>query len=340
MKFLFVFFTLCFFRATGQEAQPIKNLVFEGAGIRGIAYSGAIAELENRHLLGSIERVGGTSAGAITALLLSLGYQSEEITRIVNTTSFRKFNDGKFFFVGGIVRLLKYFGWYPGNAFNKWLNRMIEAKTGNRDISFEELHNRGFRDLYVTGTCLNKQRPVIFSREHYPKMKVRDAVRISVTIPFYFEPVYIDSEGKPYVRPKNKEGLDVMVDGGFVSNFPIRLFDSLKYIQSSGQNQFAFNPQTLGFRIDREEQIVNDVERKGLAEMQISDMNSYATAFYSMIIENLNRQPLTSADWQRTVSISDGTIQPRIRKLSPAEVQTLVNNGAQAMKKYFTKARD
>jgi hypothetical protein len=59
-----------------------------------------------------------------------------------------------------------------------------------------------------------------------------------------------------------------------------------------------------------------------------------------MIIENLNRQPLTSADWQRTVSISDGTIQPRIRKLSPAEVQTLVNNGAQAMKKYFTKARD
>ena len=131
-----------------------------------------------------------------------------------------------------------------------------------------------------------------------------------------------------------------MVDGGFVSNFPIRLFDSLKYIQSSGQNQFAFNPQTLGFRIDREEQIVSDVERKGLAEMPITDMNSFATAFYSMIIENLNRQPLTSADWQRTVSISDGTIQPRIRKLSPAEVQTLVNNGAQAMKKYFTKARD
>ena len=72
MKYLFVFFTLCFFQATAQEAQPIKNLVFEGAGIRGIAYSGAIAELENRHLLGRIERVGGTSAGAITALLLSI----------------------------------------------------------------------------------------------------------------------------------------------------------------------------------------------------------------------------------------------------------------------------
>ena len=56
------------------SAQAPENLVFEGAGIRGIAYSGAIAELEQHGLLKNIKRVGGTSAGAITALLLCLGY--------------------------------------------------------------------------------------------------------------------------------------------------------------------------------------------------------------------------------------------------------------------------
>ena len=47
----------------------IKNLVFEGAGVRGIAYAGAIMELENNKLISQIEKVGGTSAGAITAMM-------------------------------------------------------------------------------------------------------------------------------------------------------------------------------------------------------------------------------------------------------------------------------
>ena len=90
-------------------SQP-RNLVFEGAGIRGIAYSGAIRQLEERNILQGIQRVGGTSAGAITALLLSIGYTSHEISDIINSTSFKKFNDGKFFFFGGINRFKKYYG--------------------------------------------------------------------------------------------------------------------------------------------------------------------------------------------------------------------------------------
>ena len=75
--------------ANSLKAQ-VKNLVFEGAGIRGIAYSGAIKVLEEKNLLQNIERVGGTSAGAITALLLSLGYNADEITQLINSTSFKK----------------------------------------------------------------------------------------------------------------------------------------------------------------------------------------------------------------------------------------------------------
>ena len=101
----------------GAQLNPIKNLVFEGAGVRGIAYCGAMQELESGGLLQHVERVGGTSAGAITALTISLGYTAEEIAKIISTTDFKKFNDGRFIFFGGINRTNKYFGWYRSYKF-------------------------------------------------------------------------------------------------------------------------------------------------------------------------------------------------------------------------------
>ena len=102
-QLIFFISLLC---ANALQAQ-VKNLVFEGAGIRGIAYCGAIKVLEQKNLLQSVERVGGTSAGAITALFLSIGYNADEIKELINSTSFKKFNDGNFFFFGGIHRLKK-----------------------------------------------------------------------------------------------------------------------------------------------------------------------------------------------------------------------------------------
>ena len=176
--------------------QPIiKNLVFEGAGVRGIAYAGAIKTLENKNLMDSIQKVGGTSAGAITAMLVSLGYNSTEIGQIICQTKLNKFNDGKYLFVGGIYRLNKRFGWYRAKRFDKWLSKIIEDKTANPNITFKELSERNFKELYVTATCLNKQKEVIFGKEQYPNMKVKDAVKISMSIPLYFEAVFIDSIG-------------------------------------------------------------------------------------------------------------------------------------------------
>lgn len=318
------------------QSTPIHNLVFEGAGIRGIAYSGAIKELEAHYILKDVQRVGGTSSGAITALFLSIGYSADEIASIVNSTSFKKFNDGRLFFIGGINRIQKYFGWYRGQAFERWLSKLIEAKTKNANITFEELKLKGFKDLYITGTCLNRQSLIVFSNETYPNMKIKDAVRISMSIPLYFEAVFIDSAGRIIHHPKNKMGLDVMVDGGFIANFPIKIFDSTRYVDSSRQNAFASNPQTIGFRIDREDQIQNDTAGKSLAAIKINSLKDYFGAFYNIIIENLNRQTLTKGDWQRTISISDGNVAPRVRRLPKGEVNTLMYNGAVATRNYFT----
>ena len=66
-----------------------------------------------------------------------------------------------------------------------------------------------------------------FRMETYPEMKIKDAVRISMSVPLYFEAVFIDSAGQ-VLNNKNLSGhFDVMVDGGPTGNFPISIFDSL-----------------------------------------------------------------------------------------------------------------
>lgn len=307
----------------------IKNLVFEGAGVRGIAYAGAIKTLENKHLMDSIQKVGGTSAGAITAMLVSLGYNSTEIGQIICQTKLNKFNDGKYLFVGGIYRLNKRFGWYRAKRFDKWLSKIIEDKTANPNITFKELSERNFKELYVTATCLNKQKEVIFGKEQYPNMKVKDAVKISMSIPLYFEAVFIDGIGTIHPKPKRDDHLEIVIDGGITSNFPIFLFDTIidgKRIE---------NPHTLGFKIDREEQIEQDRLKGTIAPIEISRFNDYVSALYNYVMESLNRTDFTEQDRKRTVSISSKGISPKIKRLSSEQKSSLIKSGQLYSQQHF-----
>lgn len=331
-KFLTIVILLCAQRVP-VRAQVCKNLVLEGAGVRGIAYVGAIKYLEQKNLLDDIQTVGGTSAGAITALALSLGYTSDDLEKIIYETKLQKFNDGNFFFIGGIARLNKRFGWYRGKAFSKWLAKMIREKTGDSEISFLELHDRNFKDLYVTGTSLNHQKPLIFSWKTYPAMKVKDAVRISMSIPLYFEAVIIDSLGR-VLEKADKNYYDIAVDGGLTGNFPITMFDSTIV---SNIIQQTPDRQTVGLRVDTPEQIRYDSMQAGLAPIPITRFRHYVASFYNYVIENLNRSTLTKEDWKRTISISSGSVGPRIRKLSPAEKNLLISNGYHAAEAFFNK---
>ena len=92
---------------------------------------------------------------------------------------------------------------------------------------------------------------------------------------------------------------------------------------------------TVGFRLDHDAQIKNDKFDRSLAEMKIGNLNDYFKAFYSIIVENLNRHGLTDIDWQRTISISDGNVQPRVRKLLREEIDILMENGRKAVRDRF-----
>ena len=58
---------------------PFENLVFEGGGVKGLAFCGALKVLEERGIITDVKGLAGSSAGAITAGLLACGYTSDEI---------------------------------------------------------------------------------------------------------------------------------------------------------------------------------------------------------------------------------------------------------------------
>ena len=73
-------FLICLpFLSFSQKNYNYKNLVLEGGGIRGLAYPGVLQVLEEKSILKNIEKVAGTSAGAIIALMVGLGYNSHDI---------------------------------------------------------------------------------------------------------------------------------------------------------------------------------------------------------------------------------------------------------------------
>ncbi|MGI9214865.1 MAG: patatin-like phospholipase family protein, partial [Gammaproteobacteria bacterium] len=92
-----------------------RNLVFEGGGVKGIAYVGALEHLTSTPLkegdkpidLKEIKRVAGTSAGAIAALLVSLNYSVAEIRKKFEEIDFRDFADKVNIFEWAYSRFIK-----------------------------------------------------------------------------------------------------------------------------------------------------------------------------------------------------------------------------------------
>jgi NTE family protein len=317
-----------------KDSIQYENLVFEGAGIRGLAYCGALMEMEDRNMLKHIERVAGTSSGAITATLLAVGYTPQEIFEMIGNTNFAKFNDGGGFFIGGTLRLFRRMGYYKGRKFTQWMEKCIEDKVQNPNITFAELHqlhlsNPKYKELIVTATCMNHQKVEYFGFHSYPNMRVVDAVRASMAVPLYFEPLVINDEGKVMDVKHYADQDHVLLDGGFLSNFPIWVFDdSTQYDCHSNQ--------TIGFRIDSDYQIqVDRTKTKLPLYYSVHGTVDLVGSVYYIMKENLNRFILTPYDWKRTVSISDCNMGPKVKRLSPEEKALFIKAGREGLRRYL-----
>ena len=222
------FLLLCSFIPVCCTAQKIlyKNIALEGGGVRGIAYAGVIKVLEEKGILQNIEKVAGSSAGAIAGLMMSVGYTAAEMDSILMDLAIEKFNDGNWGALGKYNRVKNNYGIYKGSQFEKWLKQLVFKKTGKEELTFAQLHqlrldNTIYKDLYVTGTNLSKQQLEIFSYEHSPQMPIALAVRISGGVPFYFEPVALDNNLQRITKKDSLAIVNFYVDGGMLCNYPI-----------------------------------------------------------------------------------------------------------------------
>jgi NTE family protein len=324
-----------------------RNLVFEGGGVKGIAYVGAMQVLEQRQILKDIKRVGGTSAGAINALLFALGYTILEQRDILNSTNFKGFMDDSFGVIRDIERLATEFGWYKGEFFSGWIGDLIKKKLGKETATFKDLEEGGRQSLYMTGTNLSTGYSEVFSSERHADMPLASAVRISMSIPLFFAAV------------RYGENNDVYVDGGCMTNYPIKLFDRERYIDMEteadgarrtdyynkenalflldrpGRSPYVYNRQTLGMRLDTAEEIAIYRYDEKARSKPINNFTDYAKALIGALMHVQENQHLHSDDWQRTIYINTLDVGTTDFDLSDEKKAALIREGISGAEDYF-----
>jgi len=250
--------------------RQIKNLVFEGGGILGIAYLGVLDYMYHNGYMKDIVRIAGTSAGAITACIASLNLSFEEVDNIVTSLDYKKIPskneiddfryipeevkkimEGLFGDINCIYRLIHQYGWYSTDYFYSFVKGIIAEQF---DVSKKEppytfsdfknplfhKNNHPFLDLYIIGTNLSRKKTKIFSYETTPRMEVAEAVRISMSIPLFFEAVKTDD-----VNKSGNVAQNVYCDGGAMNNYPLTIFDTQPF---NSKQPYGVNMETVGVR--------------------------------------------------------------------------------------------
>lgn len=322
---------------------PFKNLVFEGGGVKGVAYIGALSVLEEDGVLDGIQRVAGSSAGAITAMLVSFHEPVSEGERIFNTLDFTKISgndmsdDSPYIpnFIedplekvlqgaAGAGRLLLKFGWNSSSYVHNWVKQVVASQCdGNSMATFREFRQRGFRDLYVVTTNLSDRKPEIFSVESSPDVAVADAVRMSMSLPLFFEALRFD--GRQFGRG------DYYVDGGAMLNYAIQIFDRPRYMTNQERWVHGLNWETLGCNLYTPLECGDDDI--------LGDFLGYAERLMEVItatqINDLNNRPY---DLRRSLGISDLCTKPTDFGIHPGtpKYNALVAEGRRAAKEFLT----
>lgn len=204
-------------------AEPLwENLAFEGGGIKGMAYSGAVQVLEEEGIYpGRIRRVAGASIGSLCATLVALGYSSRELADLTKSTDLAFImQDARFGKLGGAVNVFRHFGMNPGTRLFEFIGRLLEARAGSKDVTFAQLLERTGRELCVPVTNLTRMCTEFCHPKTTPNLSVRMAVATSMSLPVLMRP--------RQRAPGPGAGFgseDLYTDGGVLCNYPLQAFD-------------------------------------------------------------------------------------------------------------------
>lgn len=303
----------------------IENLVFQGGGVKGSAYAGAVEVLDERGLLGSVRRVAGTSAGAITATLLAVGAGSKGLASAVTHTDFGSFLDGRFGIIGDAERLIAHCGLYPGDHFAGVLRDQIAEYSGQPELTLGGLRERALQspgrylDLFVIASNLTRQTAEVLCADNHPDMPLWLAVRTSMSLPLLFETVRI--------------GDQAFVDGGLAWNYPIDLFDHPAPQAAQPGHGHPRTDTTLGFAVVPKGTL--PLGKDGPATTPTDSLKAFLAALGSFMYETSNRAHFHPSDVSRTVLIDDLGVSTTNFRAPAATIEALIQSGRRSTEAYL-----
>jgi NTE family protein len=145
-------------------------------------------------------------------------------------------------------------GFFAGNNFLKWLIEKLEAKGVAANTTFAGFFAQKGVDLSLVGSDTSDVEMLVLNHRTAPDLPVAWAVRMSMSIPMVWREVVWREEWGTYLgRPKTG---NIIVDGGVLSNFPIRLIavqggaDHPRTATLMGTETDAHAAENLGLMID------------------------------------------------------------------------------------------
>lgn len=287
------------------------DAVFEGGGVKGIGLVGALTVAEEKGY--RWKRVAGTSAGSIIAALLAAGYTGKELHQLLMDLNFMTFLPPSIFsrlpYVGPGLRLWLKKGIYSGKAIETW----IEARLAEKGVqTFGDLRHI---ELKVIASDITQKSLLVLPDDLVDygcdpaSFSIARAVRMSCSIPFFFDPV------KLYHRTAGR--YSYIVDGGVLSNFPVWIFDS----EHPRWPSFGFN-------------LVSPKLYKPHAEEIKGPLSMFRSMFLTMMDAHDNRY-IRHQDQIRTISVPALDVKITDFNLSVEKKQELYQSGIQAAEKFF-----
>jgi NTE family protein len=319
---------------TPENPKAKARLVCQGGGIYGIGLVGAASVLETRY---DWLALAGTSAGAIVAALLAAGYTTGELHEILNRLDFSRFKDAPKLNIDiakdhaihipegdPLFRLYRHLGINPGTVFVDWLTPLLADKGVDtfKDLERKDIVRKpsdpfSTYKLYMIATDISRARLLVLPDDikdyqqedgtpYTPDtLKVAEAVRMSISIPFFFEPVMLKLNGS-----KDK---CIIMDGGVTSNFPIALFD----------NPSDLNPSapTFGLRFEAAKQTQTLEYNKQLiltVDQEVVGYNPIWTLplFYHTMTQgwdNRFAEPFEDSKRVAHIDLKDETLYPALK---------------------------
>jgi predicted acylesterase/phospholipase RssA len=196
------------------------RIYLSGGGICAMAHVGALLELSNHIPLKMIKEWMGVSAGSLVAMCICIGFTLEELYDFSVHFDFTNIKE-----VDSVPGWILHFGMDTGERLHRLIDACLHVKGLSSDFTFKECLDQFGISLKILATDLNTAEGKIFSPELTPNYKISNAVRASMSYPYYFQPFICPETGHHYI------------DGGVISNYPLFIIPKEEH------------PQTLSIQI-------------------------------------------------------------------------------------------